>query len=269
MRKKGKQRELLGLGLPLVIILFCAFGFLIAPNDPNHVDMGIRFMNPCAEYPLGTDNMGRCLLSRLLYGGRTTLGIVLTGSLLVTALGIVFGLLLGSGGAGRGMLVEGFFNAVTAIPPIAYLIIFVAAWGNSIATMLVAVTVSLLLRLMKLVKTRTEVEMGKAYVMCAVASGSRKPRILFVHVFPNLVWDVLRFICMSAADMVLSIVGFSFIGLGLGDNVIDWGTMVSETHHYIIAHPAMTFYPVLFIFLCTLSFNLLGRWIERRSNKNA
>lgn len=264
-----KTTRYLRLAVPLAIILFCAFGFMLAPNDPDNVNMGIRFLSPCANYPLGTDNMGRCMLSRLLYGGRTTLGIVLAGSLLVSAFGIILGLLMGGGSVGHSMLIQGFFNAVTAIPPIAYLIIFIAAWGNSITTMLVAVTVSLLMRLLKLVKTRTEVEMRKAYVMCAVAAGSSKAHILFVHVLPNLIWDVLRFVCLSGADMILSIVGFSFIGLGLGDDVIDWGTMVSETHNYIIAHPALTLYPIFFVFLCTLSFNLIGRWIEKESGGNA
>ena len=76
-----------------------------------------------------------------------------------------------------------------------------------------AVSASLLLRVIKLVQTRTGIEHGKAYVMCAVASGARPHRILFVHILPNLVWDVLHFICLSCADMTLSIVSFSFIGL--------------------------------------------------------
>ena len=72
--------------LPLLIIFICAFGFLFAPNDPDLVDMTIKFLPPCAEYPLGTDNLGRCVLSRLLYGGQTTLGIVLVGSVTVSRL---------------------------------------------------------------------------------------------------------------------------------------------------------------------------------------
>lgn len=251
--------------LPILIIGLCAFGFLLAPNDPEFVDMSIRFLEPCSQYPLGTDNMGRCVLSRILYGGRTTLGIVLAGSLMVTGLGTVLGLLLGGSSRGKSVVLESMITAITAIPPIAYLIIFIAAWGNSIFTMLVAITVSLMLRLLKLVKTRTEVEMHRAYVLCAIASGASQGHILFVHILPNLIWDVIHFVCMSCADMVLSIVGFSFIGLGLGDNVIDWGTMVLETHHYIIAHPALTLYPILVILLCTASFHFLGRWVERRA----
>ena len=258
-----------GLILPLLVLCVCAFGFLLAPNDPDLVDLTKKFLSPCSEFPLGTDNLGRCVLSRLLYGGRTTLGIVLVGSVTVSVLGTLAGLLMGGGKNGKNLILEGVLNAVTAIPPIAYLIIFIAAWGNSVFTMVVAVSASLMMRVIKLVQTRTVSEHGKAYVMFAVASGARPHRILFVHILPNLVWDVLHFICLSCADMTLSIVSFSFIGLGMGDNVVDWGSMVSETHHYLLSYPGLTLYPVLMIVVCTMAFHTLGRWIERRVSAHA
>lgn len=259
-----KTLRIVGIAIPVAFLLLCLFGYRFAPNDPDHVDMAMRFAPSSTQFPLGTDNLGRCTLSRLLHGGRTTLSIVIAGCAIVVVLGTLLGLWLGSGKKGGHIFLEGLLNAVTAIPPIAYLIIFIAAWGNGVTTMLTAVCISLFLRLLKLVKTRAAVEMGKAYVMCAVASGSGRANLMFVQVLPNLLWDVAHFVLLSCADMVLSIVGFSFIGLGMGDNIIDWGTMVSETHHYIIAHPALTLYPVAFIFLCALAFNLLGRQIEKR-----
>ena len=112
--------------LPALVILFCFLGFLVAPNDPEKVVITQSFLAPCAEYPLGTDQYGRCVFSRILYGGYTTLGIVLMGSAIVMTVGILLGLLLGQGKAGRNVLFESILNAVTAIPPIAYLIIFKA-----------------------------------------------------------------------------------------------------------------------------------------------
>lgn len=144
--------------LPALVILFCFLGFLVAPNDPEKVVITQSFLAPCAEYPLGTDQYGRCVFSRILYGGYTTLGIVLMGSAIVMTVGILLGLLLGQGKAGRNVLFESILNAVTAIPPIAYLIIFISTWGNSVSTMVVALTVSLILRMIKLVKTKTELE---------------------------------------------------------------------------------------------------------------
>lgn len=255
--------------LPVLIILLSCFGYLFAPNDPNHVDVTCRLASSSMDYPLGTDNLGRCTLSRLLYGGKTTVGIVALGSISVSILGTIIGLVISRDSKGQNILFESLLNAITAVPPIAYLIIFIAAWGNGIITMLVAITLSLFLRLIKLVKTRAEIEMNKAYVMCAVTSGSGRIRILFYHILPNLISDVVHFVCLSSADMILAVVGFSFIGLGLGDNVIDWGTMISDSHHMMLSNPALTLYPVVFVCICTLSFNLLGRAIEKGGNYSA
>ncbi len=258
-----KMKNIITIILPVFVLSFFAFGYLLAPNDPNHVDMTIHFLDPCWQYPLGTDNLGRCVFSRILYGGKTTLSIILLGSVLIVFLGLVFGLLLGNSRGRIKLLGESLLNAVTAIPPIAYLIIFISVMGNGMRTMLIAVVLSIFLRMVKLVKTRTEVELGKAYILSAITSGAGRFHILFVDVLPNVIWDVLHYILLSAADMVITIVSFSFIGLGMGDNIIDWGVMIAELHHYIIAYPGLTLYPVIAIILCALSFNILGRAAEK------
>lgn len=108
--------------------------------------------------------------------------------------------------------------------------------------MLVALTVSLILRMIKLVKTQTEVELGKAYVLCAVSSGASKNRVLFVHILPNIIRSLVHFLCLSCAEMIMNISAFSFIGLTLGDDVIDWGTMLSEGRSMLMVHPSLLFY---------------------------
>lgn len=248
---------------PFIFLTISCLGYVFAPNDPFYTDITNRLASPSVKYPLGTDILGRCILSRLLYGGKTTVGIVLLGCFFVTVMGTTVGLLISKSNNKNGIFFESILNAVTAIPPIAYLIIFIAAWGNGIFTMIISITVSLLLRLIKLVKTRAEIELDKAYVYCAITSGSGRLRVLFWHIFPNIISDVAEFICLSCADMILAIVGFSFIGLGLGDNVIDWGTMVLESYNLILSNPVLTFYPIACIFLCTLCFQMLGRSISK------
>ncbi|MBU5310885.1 ABC transporter permease [Tissierella carlieri] len=258
-----KMKKTILVAAPILIILFCTFGYLFAPNDPNHVNLAVKLERACKQYPLGTDHMGRCILSRILYGGRTTVGIVLIGSAIVIVVGTFLGLVLGQKGNKQNVVVESILNAVTAIPPIAYLMIFIGAWGNGVLTMLIALTVSLIMRLIKLVKTKTEIEIAKAYIMCAIASGASRGRILFVHIVPNLIKDVIHYICLSCTDMIMAIVGFSFIGIGLGDNVIDWGIMVSESRGVIIMRPDIILYPITFIFLCALSFNLIAGAVKK------
>ena len=200
--------------IPVLIIIFCFLGFLIAPHDPEAMDIVNKYAPFSAEFPLGTDQFGRCELSRLLYGGYVTLGIVLLGGGIVLILGTLIGLWLGRANAARSLVFSSLLDAVTAIPPLAYLIIFVGIWGNSIPTMLVALTVSLILRMIKLVKTQTEIELDKAYVLCAVSSGASRNRVLFVHILPNIIRPLVHFLCLSCAEMIMNISAFSFIPAG-------------------------------------------------------
>ena len=113
-----------------------------------------------------------------------------------------------------------------------------------------------------LVKTQTELELDKAYVLCAVSSGASRSRVLFVHILPNIIRPLVHFLCLSCAEMIMNISAFSFIGLTLGDDVIDWGSMLSEGRSMLMKHPSLLFLPILFIFLCTLAFNLLAKQLE-------
>lgn len=258
-----KSKRVIAFLIPGVVLLFLLFGFLFTPNDPQHTDIRSRFLPSSREYPFGTDDLGRCVFSRIMEGGKVTLGIVLAGSLIVLLLGTVFGILLAKTGKRRNILSEGLLNAVTAIPPVAYLIIFIGIWGNSIPTMLVALTASLILRMIKLVKTQVELEYEKAYILCAIACGAGKARIILIHILPNITGDIIQFLCLSCGEMILAISGFSFIGLSLGDNVVDWGVMLSEARTLVGTRPPLLYWPIVFIFVSSLCFNYLGRCLQK------
>ena len=129
-----RAKHILSYSIPILVLLFFLFGSFFAPNDPTAANIRDKFLSSSTEYPFGTDDFGRCEFSRILEGGKTTLGIVLTGSAIVIILGIFFGILLAKTGRRRNILAESILNAVTAIPPVAYLIIFIGIWGNSIPT---------------------------------------------------------------------------------------------------------------------------------------
>ena len=94
--------------------------------------------------------------------------------------------------------------------------------------------------------------------MCAIACGASKVRIMLVHILPNIIRDIVQFICLSCAEMIIAISGFSFIGLSLGDDVIDWGVMLSDARALAGTHPQLLLYPILFIFISSLCLQLLG-----------
>ena len=263
MQKKSAALNL-SVIIPVIVIALFLIGFLFAPNNPMESNLLSRFQKPSTTYPFGTDQLGRCIFSRILYGGWTTLGIVLGGSMIVFSLGTIIGMATSRAIMKENSFIDGLINAVTAIPPIAYLIVFIGAWGSGAKTTLFALTVSYILRYIKLVRTRTDMEMGKAYVMCAVASGASKLRILMIHILPNLIAEMIRFLCLSCADMILAITAFSFIGLGLGDRVVDWGSMILDARGALVLHPMMILYPIGAVILSTLCFNILGRRLTEK-----
>lgn len=261
MKKIG---NILALAVPVIILTLFVLGFLFEPNSPTKTNILEKYAPASAEYPFGTDAVGRCVFSRILEGGKTTLGIVLLGSAIVLTIGITFGMLFARTKGRSSIISDSILNSVTAIPPIAYLIILVGIWGNSIPTMVVALTVSLLLRMIKLVMTLIEAEYGKAYIRCAVACGAGKCRILIIHIMPVILKDIIQYICLSCSDMILAISGFSFIGLTLGSDVVDWGVMLSDARRTSAQYPALLIYPIACIFICSLCFNFLGHRLQRR-----
>ena len=128
--------------------------------------------------------------------------------------------------------------------------------------MLVALTASLILRMIKLVKTLIEVEYDKAYIMCAIACGASKARIMLVHILPNIIRDIVQFICLSCAEMIIAISGFSFIGLSLGDDVIDWGVMLSDARAGRDTSAVASLPDPLYLYQLPC-FNYLGRLLEK------
>lgn len=253
-----RRRRRLRIGAAVFVLFACAFAYLLAPHDPHLINLGQRLLPPSAEYPFGTDSLGRCLLSRVLHGGRTTLGIVLLTWLTTLAAGLPIGILAGMWRSRWRWLGDSFLNVLASFPPIVYLIVWIGAWGSGVYTVVVALTAASLVSLIKLVKAKAEIERDKAYVYCAAASGASRLRIMFWHLPPNLIRESVVMLSLISSDIVLMISGFSFIGLGLDQNGIDWGAIMLDGRSVSMLRPDMMLYPLAFIFLCAFSFNVLG-----------
>lgn len=253
------KKNIASILIPILLISLMLLAYKLSPHDPLKVNLSMRFANPSLDYPLGNDDLGRCVFSRILYGGKTTIYMVLLASAVIFVLGFFIGAMSSQLIMNKNVFVESLINAVTAIPPIAYLIIFVASWGNGIKTTLIALVISYVLRFVRLVRTQINIEAQKAYVMCMASLGASKLRLLVVHILPNILFELIHYLCLSCADMILAITGFSFIGLGLGDNLVEWGSMILEARDYIFIKPDLILYPIIAVFLSTVSFNVLAR----------
>lgn len=244
--------------LALLTLLLCSVAYLAAPHDPHLVSLPDRLLPPGPQYLLGTDALGRDVLSRVLHGGRATLGIVLAAGICIIALGMPIGLGLGYFEGRFSWLSESVLNACAAFPPIAYMIVFSGAWGSGLLPIMTSLVLASLLRIVKLIKVRTEQEKGKAYVLCAAACGASRSRLLLRHIAPNVSKDAFVFLSLLCADMILLITSFSFIGLGPGEAVIDWGSLIMEGSEVSMLRPDLMLYPVLMVFISAFVFNKLG-----------
>ena len=132
------SKKIISIAIPIIILISLSFGFIFKPNGPHKTHILEKYAAASETYPLGTDALGRCELSRLLEGGKATIGIVVLGAAIVLVLGTALGLLFARTNGRSGVLSDSFLNAITAIPPVAYLIIMIGIWGNSIPTMITA-----------------------------------------------------------------------------------------------------------------------------------
>lgn len=246
----------------IAILLICTFGFLMAPNNPDQINLANRLANGSIEFPFGTDTQGRCLLSRVLYGAKTSVGVVLISFITIILIAAPVGLFLGSRSKKIAFFWETLLNTVTALPPIVYLMVFIGAWGNSVFTTFIALTLAIFPKLVKLVKTKTELEMQRAYVLSAKVSGCKEIRLLFIHILPNCMKEIISYMSLMCAEMMMMITSFSFIGLGLGDSVKDLGGILKEAYQVVLLRSDIMIYPIIFIVLISLAFNLMGQEVE-------
>lgn len=132
------------------------------------------------------------------------------------------------------------------------------------AAMTVSIVLACWAMLERLVRTKTEEELDKAYVLCAVCSGAGTGRILFRHILPNIMGEALRYLALTCADMVMMITGLSFVGVSMGTDIIDWGAMITDGRAQLSLHPLLVWVPALGIVLTTFALYLLSEQLERR-----
>ncbi|MEF2549825.1 ABC transporter permease [Aurantimonas sp. A2-1-M11] len=242
----------------LAVIVICAlFAPLIAPFDPIAMNPMERLATASTTHPFGTDAYGRDVFSRTLYGARISL-IVGVGAALVA---VLIGLPLG--------LVSGFFrwldailmrimDGLMAIPSVLLAIAIVSLAGSSLWTVLIAITIPEIPRVVRLVRSVVLSAREEPYVEAAIAVGSSLPKIMWRHLTPNTIAPLIvqgTYVCASA---ILTEAILSFLGAGIGTETPSWGNIMSEGRLYFQLKPSLIFWPGLFLSLAILSINILG-----------
>ncbi len=248
--------------LGLVIVTALSLAALLAPvlsrHDPNAVDVSRKFLSPSRQFPLGTDHLGRDVLSRILAGGRLSIGSTLVATTAVALIGLVVGMLTGYLGGVVDILFSRLIDIVSALPTILLALAITAVLGIGLRNVLIAIVAASWPTYARVVRAAVLAEREKDYVESARAAGASTSRVFRRHLLPNIVGPVVVITTLELGIILLQISALSFLGLGVRPPAAEWGAMLSEGRTYLNRAPNMMLFPGAAIFLMVLGFNLLG-----------
>lgn len=255
----------------LVVFVFCVLAVLapwIAPHDPYVGDLMWRLRPPAwmdggsRDYPLGTDNLGRDILSRILYGTRISisLGFLVIG--ICTAIGVVLGLVSGYVGGAVDALIQRVVDTLLAFPYLVFALALMAAFGPGFVNMVLALTYKEWVTPCRIVRSEVLSAKENTYVEAARAIGASPTRILFAHILPNVVPSAIVVATLRVGWVVLMEASLSFLGLGIQPPTPSWGAIIADGRNYLFRAWWISTFPGIAILLLVLGINLLGEGLR-------
>jgi peptide/nickel transport system permease protein len=256
---RKSHAAVLGLVLVLVLVVAGLFAPLLAPHDPNEVETARRLARPLTpNHPLGTDEFGRDLLSRLLYGARISLAVGLAATALAALAGSLCGLIAGLGGGWWDQAIMRSIDTLMAFPYFLLAIAIIAALGPGLVNGMIAVAVVNIPFYGRIVRATVLAVRETEYVQAARALGLSELRLSLTHIMRNCLAPVIVAVTLNLGGMITALAGLSFLGLGVQPPISDWGSMLASSRQYLNVAPHVATLPGLAIFLAVLGFNLLG-----------
>ncbi|MCL2226984.1 MAG: ABC transporter permease [Oscillospiraceae bacterium] len=258
------RRPIVGVGFAIVVLLLIAgiFADQIAPHDPYLINLFNTFDAPSARYPLGTDAIGRCLLSRIIHGTRLALLTGVSTVFISATIGITIGLVAGFGGRVAQEVVMRLTDAWISIPAIIIMMLLGAVLGRGIGGMTIAIGVTMFPAYIRLVFGQVLTVKQNDYIMASMAMGDSKVRIVLRHVLPNCLAPIIVVMTMMMGGAVMAEAGLSFIGLGMDPPTPAWGTMTNDGRQWLASYPHLSLAPGAAIVLLVFGFNMVGDGIR-------
>lgn len=259
------RAALVGLGILGVYVFVALFPGLLAPNDPLKRDLALRYQpgfwagKEFARFPLGTDYLGRCILSRIIWGTRTSLLVGVIAVSISTGLGMLLGLFSGYFGGWVDIVLMRIVDILFAFPSVLLAITIMAALGPGLEKAMIAIGIVYTPQMARVVRSVTLVIREMEYIEAERALGASSARILWYHILPNTLAPAVVYATLSVAGAILDAAALGFLGLGAMPPLPEWGAMLSGSHKALTSGAwwAVAF-PGLAICLAVLGLNLLG-----------
>lgn len=259
-RLRKNKGAMVGLVITVCIILLAVFADVIFDYDTQIAGMypAERLQHPSLEHPFGTDQMGRDMFCRVLYGTKYSFAIGVISTIMCTILGIIIGSLAGYLGGTFDDIVMRIIDIVSSIPSMLMGMLIVSAMGASMMTLIIAFGVAGTPSLARITRASVMTVKNQEYVEAARASGLRESKIIISHILPNCLSPIVVTMTLQVALAIIAASSLSFLGLGVPVPSPEWGALLSAGRQYIRDYSYMCMFPGLAIVVCVLALNLLG-----------
>ncbi|WP_032123026.1 ABC transporter permease [Clostridium amazonitimonense] len=264
MKNKGKVQLVIALLILGIIIISSILAPLLAPYDPNLTNMASRLQGPSIKHLLGTDALGRDMLSRVLYGGRASMLLALTATTLSMLVGMVLGVIAGYYGGVIDWCITILANIFQGIPGTCFMIAIAGVLGPSIQSLLLALVLTSWAGFSLIVRTEVLCLREEPYIEGMRCLGSGDLRLIIYHIIPNMINNTIILFTTRVGRCVLSIASLSFLGLGVQPPTPDWSVMINDARMHYRSAPHLIIVPGLCIFFLLLSINMLGDALRDR-----
>ncbi len=259
---------MLGLLMFVTVVLAAVFAPQIATHDPTAQALRESKMRPAWEaggtwgHPFGTDNLGRDLFSRTIYGTRVSLTVGFFGVLIAAALGVTIGAISGYVGGRLDSILAGLINLVLALPYLLFVVFIAAILGRSLVNVILIFGITDAPIFARVTRGEVLRIRDSAYVKSAVCAGAGWARIVFDHILPNLLGPIVTLATFEMSAMIFYEAGLGFLGLSVPPEIPSWGNMLAAGRKYLSSYPWLATFPGLAIMFTSMGMNLLGDWLR-------
>jgi peptide/nickel transport system permease protein len=254
----GRWVVILGTVIILLLVVTAIFAPWIAPYPPNKTNLRISIQPPSDEHWLGTDDLGRDQLSRIIFGSRIAIMVGVVAVTVSGAVGMVMGLAAGYFGGWTEIIIMRFIDALMAFPPIILMLAIAAVLGGGLTNVMIAVGIGMIPTYCRLMCAQVLSIKENDHILAANTIGASHWRIMFVHLMPNAFPALLILFTLNMGSAILMEASLSFLGIGINPPTATWGNLINTGYTYLLTNPALSLAPGVAILLVVLAFNMVG-----------
>jgi peptide/nickel transport system permease protein len=254
----GRKLAVIGLVIIVLLLLMAIFAPIIAPYDPYKMSMGHTLEQPSSQHLLGTDSLGRDLLSRIIWGSRSSLLIAIGAIAFATIVGESMGLIAAHFGGIVFNVIMRLTDTLMAVPMLLIALLFASVLGGGVKNVIIALGIGMISVHCRMMCGQALTVKQNDYVLAARSMGTGDLRMMFRHIVPNAFPSLIVVITIGLGSTILAEAGLSFLGVGVLPPDPAWGSMISDGFKYLLTNPALSFSPGVAIMLVVFGFNMVG-----------